>query len=195
MESINIPASLKSIGEYAFQSCSNLKDIYITDLEAWLNIEYGDDYCSHPDYYGTLHLLDANGNEITELVIPTGITAIPDKAFKNFTTLTSVIIPESVTSIGAYAFYNCTGLTNIVLPTKVTSIGYQAFYNCQNLKNVYFCSPTPPTMGGDIFCLTWDYEDFSIYVPEEAYDLYMNIDDGGYWQSYALDNIRTWKVK
>ena len=242
LESINIPTSLKYIGECAFQCCYALKDVYITDVKAWLNIEYGDDYWSHLNNDGILHILDANGNEVTELVIPGEITAIPNNAFKNFTGLTSVIIPDSVTtigngafdyckalktvtlgnnvvtiegwafngcealesinipaslkSIGEYAFYNCTALTSIVIPESITYVGYDAFYGCMSLKNVYFKALTPPVMGGNVFGCTWDYGDFNIYVPEESYDLYMNFtDEGGYWQSYALDNIRTWKVE
>lgn len=174
LKSIVIPASVKCIENRAFFECFNLIDVYITDVEAWLNIEYAE-FSSHPNSEpdSVVHILDANGNEVTELVIPAEMTAIPNDVFKNFTGLTSVIIPDSVTSIGDAAFSGCT-----------------------NLKNVYFYSTIPPAIGNDVFACVWDFEDFNIYVPEESYDLYMNItDEGGWWQSYALDNIRTWKVE
>ena len=44
--------------------------------------------------------------------------------------VTDVVIPEGVTSIGASAFRYCSGLTSIEIPNSVTSIGDCVFYNC-----------------------------------------------------------------
>jgi hypothetical protein len=136
LTSIEIPNSVTSIGSYAFRYCNSLEDVYITDVEAWLNISFGNDY-ARPNYYGNLHILDENGNEVTELVIPDSVTSIGSYAFSNCTSLTSIEIPDSVTSIGNRAFYNCTSLTSIEISDSVTSIGAEAFINCTNLNDVY----------------------------------------------------------
>jgi len=136
LTSVTIPDSVTSIGSYAFSGCTRLKDVYITDVEAWLNISFGDT-AARPNYYGKLHILDENGNEVTEIVIPDGVTSIGYSAFENCTGLTSITIPDSVTSIGYAAFRYCTGLTSITIPHSVTSIGSHAFYGCTRLKDAY----------------------------------------------------------
>ena len=60
---------------------------------------------------------------ITEAVIPDGVTSIGDWAFWNCIALTSITIPDSVTSIGKGAFLDCTSLTSVNIPDSVTSIG------------------------------------------------------------------------
>ena len=132
--SVVIPDSVTSVGDYAFYGCSNLKDVYITDLEGWLNIE--SDYYGYVNSYGTLHILDNDGNEITDLVIPDSITSIPNCAFENAKNIISVTIPDSVTSIGNSAFYSCDSLTSITIPDSVTSIGNYAFEDCDSLTSV-----------------------------------------------------------
>lgn len=99
LTSITIPDSVTSMAPYAFYGCQSIKDVYISDVESWLNIERFDN-SYYPNCYGTLHIIDENGNEITELVIPNSVTNIGSSAFENCTGLTSITIPDSVESIG-----------------------------------------------------------------------------------------------
>lgn len=134
LTSITIPKSLKIIGYSAFWDCTNIKDVYITDVEAWLNISFDDDDSEdHPNSYGTLHILDADGNEVTELVISNKFKSIPSYAFANCTSLTNITIPDSITRIGGSAF-DGSGITNITIPDSVTKIEYSAFARCNSLS-------------------------------------------------------------
>ena len=66
-----------------------------------------------------------------------GATQIKVRAFYECTVLTNVVIPSTVTAIGDNAFYGCTMLQSIEIPNSVVSItGYSTFYNCKNLKSL-----------------------------------------------------------
>ena len=133
LSSVTIGNGVKSIGTHAFIRCSNIESVYITDLEAWCKISFGN-ASANPLYYGTdLYL---NNNLATELIIPEGITSVGDAAFSGCTSLTSIDIPDSVTSIGTNAFSNCTNLKSVTMPGSVTSIGANAFSYCKNLTSI-----------------------------------------------------------
>ena len=140
LESITIPSSVKSIGSAAFSPRNSNSSIYISDIAAWCNITFEDEQ-AHPLYENInpgRHKLYLNGELLTSLTIPNGVTAIKKYAFLNCENLTYVSIPSSVTSIGSHAFYNCHNLRSINIPNSVTSIGTWAFYSCIWLNNVSF---------------------------------------------------------
>ena len=67
---------------------------------------------------------------ITTVLLPLGLTAIPNRAFYQ-ATITSIYIPETVQTIGEYAFYQCKSITgNLVIPDATTSIGHYCFQEC-----------------------------------------------------------------
>ena len=57
------------------------------------------------------HLICRRFKDQPEIVIPSWVTEIADRAFKRCRSLTSIIIPDSVTSIGDGAFRDCSSLT------------------------------------------------------------------------------------
>lgn len=130
LKKITIPDSIKTVESYLGD---NLTEIHISSLESWCKIK-GINCLTNgnmPD-----KKLYLNETEITNLVIPTGITTIEDRTFARFTSLQSVVIPEGVTSIGVEAFAGCTGLQSVTIPEGVTSIGGGAFDGCESLVNV-----------------------------------------------------------
>lgn len=111
LTSVTIPKSVKSIGESAFGWCTNLTKVIVQDIAAWCHISFGNSD-ANPLYYAK-HLYNNANTEITDLVIPGGVTSINGYAFYNCSNLTSVNIPSSTTSIGAFAFYDCSSLTSV----------------------------------------------------------------------------------
>jgi len=131
LTSVDIPNSITSIGGAAFIGCNALEGVYISDLAAWCNIEFGNYYNNYSNDGNPLsyaHHLYLNGEELTDLVIPDSVTSIGDYAFYGCSGLTSVTIPNSATSIGSCAFYGCSGLASVDIPNSVTEIGGFAFY-------------------------------------------------------------------
>ena len=153
LSSITIGKGITSFGSQAFFQCGNLKVINITDLETWCNKTFE----STNPLNG--RKLSINGEIVTDLVIPDGITEIRNYVFYGCTSITSVSIPDSVkrigvepfgeckniksltipgsvTAVGAHAFYDCTSMTDLTILEGVTNIGDYAFCNCTSLKSV-----------------------------------------------------------
>ena len=132
LTSVTIPDSVTSIGNNALLGCTSLTSVNITDIGKWAVIDFADDAANPLYYAGNLYL---NGELVTDLVIPDGVT-----------------------SIGDYAFRGCTSLTSITIPDSVTSIWYYAFNGCHKLIEVYNKSPLDITAGG------WGYGNVGYYA-------------------------------
>lgn len=132
MATVTIPGSVTSIGDYAFQDCSNLNTVNITDLAAWCRIAFGQ-YASPMQYASTITL---NGETITDIVIPEGVSTINAYAFRQWNCLKSVVIGNDVMSINKNAFQSCQNLSSVTIGSSVTSIGDEAFRYCGSLQKL-----------------------------------------------------------
>ena len=103
------PASVTSIGNYAFLRCSGLKGS-LTIPASVTSI-------------GDQSFLGCDG--LTGLTIPASVTSIGQHAFEGCSGFNgSLTIPTSVISIGESAFFSCWKLTgSLTIPASVTSIG------------------------------------------------------------------------
>ena len=164
IQSITIPASVTCIESYAFDFCSNMKSLYISDLEAWCRLEFESETC-HPLNYSYSGKMYLNGEEITELVIPDGTKTIGDYLFYRCYGITDIHFPDSVTSIGKWVFSGFDGLTDLLLPSGLKSIGEFAFYNCENLESVTIPSSVM-SLGKDAFA--WCNSLTNIYITDLA---------------------------
>lgn len=99
------------------------------------------------------------------VVIPDGVTAIDDGAFRWNSTLREVTLPASLRSIGSGAFYHCTSLSSINLPEGLVSIGSDAFYGCTSLTAL-----TVPASVTEIdqYAFDWHYTHLTCYARSAA---------------------------
>ena len=132
--SLTIPAAVTAVETDAFLGCTGLNAVYIDDLAAWCNIDFQGVVNSNP--LNNAHNLYVNGELLTELVIPDGITEIKNETFRGCNQITSLTIPEGVTTIGQYAFNTCTALTQVTFPESLTTLRRGAFSGCTALETV-----------------------------------------------------------
>ena len=130
LTSIEIPASVQTIGEAAFEACVKLATVKF-DKESRLETIDSRSFYSCP---------------ITTIDIPASVEIIGAAAFSGCTRLASVKF-ESNSQLkaiaGGYnpsdgAFYGCTSLTSIEIPASVQTIGKAAFQECTKLATVKF---------------------------------------------------------
>lgn len=133
LTSVEIPATVRSIGKLAFYGCGGLTKAEFATISQLCAMELDNDY-ANPLIYA--HKLFIDGKEVRNLVIPDSITFINSYVFNGCRELTSIEIPSSVTSIGDYAFKGCIGLTDMDLPDSVTDLGNGAFYGCSGLASI-----------------------------------------------------------
>lgn len=75
-------------------------------------------------------------HDVTEVVIPEGVTTIHQNSFFQFDEVSAIHLPNSLTHIGKFAFSNCEALDNVLLPPAIAHIGGGAFSYCTNLHSV-----------------------------------------------------------
>ena len=153
LTSIEIPASVTSIGDDAFWNCSNLATVTFAEDSQLATI-------------GISAFNSCRG--LASVEIPASVTSIGERAFSG-SSLGSVTFADGsrLESIGNYAFDN-TGLTSIEIPASVTSIGERAFYGTGLTSIEIPASVT--SIGGSAFANCSNLEAITVDGGNTVYD-------------------------
>ena len=116
--SVTIPASVRSINSYAFNS-SAIESVTFKGVPSF-GTEFEDNELSPGA--GAF----SNCKNLPTINFPQNVTKLPNSLFSGDVSLKGFTIPDSVTEIGNSAFAN-TGITEIEIPAGVTTIGSGVF--------------------------------------------------------------------
>ena len=143
LTSISIPTSVTSIGISAFESCSGLTSVTIPSSVTSIG-DYAFVDCSGDITVDVGNTFYSSGDGVLFNKAKTTLITCPTSKIGSYA------IPSTVTSIESWAFYNCIGLTSVTIPSSVTSIGSSAFYSCSGLTSVTIPSSVT-SIGNGVF--------------------------------------------
>jgi len=184
MSSITMSSSVTTIRTCAFFNCLSLLYVYISDLAAWCNVVFWDEYSNPLNVKsgggGYLYL---NGEKVIDLVIPNTVSEIKSRVFNGCRSIKSVTIPTSVTRIDAWAF-DGSSITSVTIPSSVTVIENEAF-DCSSLVTVKVYWISPISIGSSAFT---NRTNATLYVP---YGSVASYQDANYWKDFKYIKVIT----
>lgn len=119
LTTVTLPDSLKTVRLNAFEKCTNLKSVHISSIAMWCGLDFQCGEYTADQYANPLRVADGT-------------------LYLNGEVLTDVVIPDGVTSIGAYVFTYCKTIKSVTIPASVRSLGQNAFFFCSYLSKVTY---------------------------------------------------------
>ena len=178
LTSVTIPNGVTNIGTCAFRGCSNLTNVAIPPSVTTIGSN-AFIWCKQID---TVHISDL----ATWCNISFDWSANPlyygAHLYLDDKEVTDLTIPNGVTSIGNGAFFGCSYLSNVTIPEGVTTIGEQTFRDCSGLTSISL-----PTSLSSISKRAFQDCDSltSVNIPEGV----TSIGEGTFWDCSSLTTV------
>lgn len=119
LETIDLPDSVKKIGDSTFSGCKHLKRIKIP---------------STINYFGTG--VFSGCSSLQSISLPPSLEMIRKYMFNGCSSLKEINIPLGVKEIHERVFYNCSSLRELIIPEGVEFIGDNAFGGCSKVQEI-----------------------------------------------------------
>jgi hypothetical protein len=160
MTSVTIPGTVTTIGNYAFNSCTDLREVIFQDGGGVLELGYSEketdnstvgkglfsgcplDYVyvgrslSYDDSMSCGYSPFYNQTSMTGLAFGNSVYSVGRNAFQGCSGITDVNFGSGIVTIGSFAFDGCSKIQNVKLGEKVTYVGEYTFRNCSKLQTV-----------------------------------------------------------
>lgn len=143
IKSIVFPTTLKTLKTNAFDGCSGLEKIDLSNTQIGAIGNYSFRNCSNlaevkaPDTLKSIGAASfANCKNLLKIDISkTQVTYIGQYAFSYCKNLKEAILPENLTGLDSFAFWHCEKMEKVNLG-RITSVRPYCFQYCTNLKNI-----------------------------------------------------------
>lgn len=127
VSSVFIPATVTSIGRFAFRCCKFLATVTFAEGSQLKSIGVS-------AFSGT----DSAHPIFKEIQIPYSVETISTNAFHNCQDLESITLPASLKTIEVGAFSGCRNLSEVKLPASLKTIQSSVFADCSSLETVFY---------------------------------------------------------
>ena len=128
IETIELPQTLKTIGEAAFSSCKSLN---------YVNIHNGITTIEARAFWDC--------DNLKAISIPDSVTLMRQEVFQGCENLEYVRLGSGFSTISSSVFSGCNLLETLTIPSNVTTIGVQFLSKNASLKGVYYQGTVVPT--------------------------------------------------
>lgn len=183
IESITIPTTTESIGEYAFYNCTALKRLNST-TDGEFNVPAGVTEIKYYAFY--------NCDAMTKVVISANVTGIGEHAFYGCALLEDLTFAtdSKLETIGSYAFASCIALTEVQIPETVTSIGSYAFSGCTALAKMNSDTEGELTLPASVTTIgSYAFQNLSLITKVIVKDSVTTVGLGAFKGCNALEDI------
>ena len=125
VSSVFIPATVTSIGGFAFRCCKFLATVTFAEGSQLKSIERAAFWGSEQVY-----------PRFKEIKIPDSVETIGNGAFYDCRDLERITLPSALQKLSNSTFYDCTALSEVTFPASLKTIEKSAFSGCRNLSEV-----------------------------------------------------------
>lgn len=155
LASVVFSASLKEIGEHAFEDCVALTEV---DLSKTALQEISAD-ADHVTLSNNIQRIGYQAfrpcEQLTKVAyvgeMKTADCMVEIGAFQNCTSLTSFAFPQSLSEVQGWTFVGCRKLKEITLPKSVKKVGDQALRTNSTVETITFEGEEAPELTGNPF--------------------------------------------
>ena len=189
LEKIEMPATLKKVGSYAFRETDLYKSangvVYAGNWVVDYNEKIGADVAFAEGTVGIANYAFYNCSTLSNVTMPDSVKTVGRAAFYDCSALISVELPATLTVIEDYTFYRCKSLNPISLPPMLTYIGRSAFYKCGSAASM-----TLTDTDADELRLPADLTyigDYAFYCC--GYSERASIEEEQYFNTFGIDSI------
>ena len=176
---VEILAGLESIGEGAFQGCTELWHVdlsrtTISEIGAWAFAG-----CTKLQVFVTPPYIKQFGRNVFDGCVSLGtavfnsffLKEIPYGACRGCKSLRTVLIGSTIKKIGDRAFEG-SAIMLLMLPSSIENIGWYAFKDCMDLEMVLSSIMDPFVFEENVFS---NYETVVLEVPKGTFEKYMKV--------------------
>jgi hypothetical protein len=159
------------IGEFAFDSCSNLNSVVLPESVTIIGrgAFQGCENLNKVEFPNSIEKIGKYAfvlcKNLMSISIPPKVSRIEEGTFAGCESLESIELSENINYIGAVAFMLCKNLKSVTLPKNVDNLQACAIFNvCKNLEFIKVMSEIPPKVN-PMLIKDIDLEQVKLSVP------------------------------